>query len=107
MTWLHTNEAAHLAGVSATTLRKAIDSGGVLARLENGRLLFCADSVKAWARARHGRPEGWLSSVEAAAQFYMALSSVQYLARRGLVTARKIGGRWFVEPASLRAWVER
>ena len=52
MTWLPTDEAAHLAGVSATTLRRAIDTGGVLARLENGRLLFCADGVKAWARRR-------------------------------------------------------
>jgi hypothetical protein len=50
--WLPTVEAAKLAGVSPSTLYRAIDSGGVLAWLENGRLLFCAKSVREWAQAR-------------------------------------------------------
>jgi predicted DNA-binding transcriptional regulator AlpA len=52
--WLPTNEAAKLAGVSPSTLYRAIDSGGVLARLDGPRqrLMFCVKSVREWAQAR-------------------------------------------------------
>ncbi|MEM3432776.1 MAG: hypothetical protein QXP27_01225, partial [Candidatus Methanomethyliaceae archaeon] len=51
-------------------------------------------------------PPGWIRAAEALRRYPMSKYLLIHLIRRGRVPARKVGGAWWVEAASLEACLE-
>lgn len=94
--WLTARAAGERLGVSSADVVARIEAGYLPGRRHNGRWIVAEAAVTAQTP-----PPGWITTREAAARTQMDPGTLVRWIRGGRIRGQKLGGRWFIEEASL------